>query len=330
MDLLFASSRSEQVALGFFGGEPLLRYDLVEGAAAYARERAQLARKSVKFSVTTNATLLTPEVVASMKCLGIPALVSLDGMPHAENQRLYTDGTPSADKSLVNSLHALEAGIELTVRWTLTPGTVRYVPGDLRALARLGFRTVALEYVYEVEWTEAALKELEEALGDIARFYISELRAGRRLTVKPIDDGLNLFHMEQRQTSRCGLATHGVAVGADGSIYPCHRFVTRGGPVIGHVLTGWDEPALKAAQEWDVNRMRSESGSCRDCPVQLRCVGCCLCTNLDVCGDRYVSPRAFCELQRIGQRVANDVVGVLYAEKNPILLEKLKKPDLRT
>lgn len=324
------SSRSDKIGLGFFGGEPLLRYDLIEATAAYARERARLARKTVSFSVTTNATLMTPEVVSSMQRLGIPALVSLDGMPHTENERRFPDGGPSADLALANALRALEAGVNTTVRWTLTPGMVRHVPGDTRALARLGFRTVALEYVYEVEWTEAALKELEEALSDVARFYISELRAGRRLTVKPIDDGLNLFQMEQRQTSRCGLATHGVAVGSDGSIYPCHRFVTRGGPVIGHVLQGWDEPALKASQEWDVNRMRSESGSCRDCPVQLRCVGCCLCTNLDVCGDRYVSPRAFCELQRIGQRVANDVVGVLYAEKNPILFEKLKKPDLRT
>ncbi len=332
VDLLLMNSAQGQVGLGFFGGEPLLRFDLIREVVGYAEAQAKKARKSFVFSVTTNGTLMDAEIARWLRDQHIQPLISLDGMPHADSKRLFPDGGPSAEMALQHAQEALDAGLQVTIRWSLHPEHLRYVAADLKALVRLGFDVIALDPIYEAAWTDDALALYEQQLEDVGRFYVSCLRRGRRITVKPIDEGLTMFALDEKQRTRCGTATGGVGVGPDGRLYPCHRYVTRMGPVIGDVFNGWDDVALSRAQAWDVNRVHPADGSsCADCPVSLRCPGGgCLCVNLDLCGDIYAAPGIYCRLQRINQRVANDVAFVLHAEKNAIFQDKLRNPDLRT
>lgn len=331
VDFLLMNSTGKQVSLSFFGGEPLLKFKIMKDVVFHAETQAKHARKEFSFSVTTNGTLLDKENLAFLKEHNVGLLISLDGMPHKENKRTDHNGVHSADIALDGALLALEMGFKPVIRWSLHPSMIKHVSGDLRQLVRLGFRTIALEPVYEAEWFEGDIKSYETQLLDVKEFYINELRRGNRITVKPVDDAFLNFTMEEKQTTRCGTATHGVGVDTRGNIYPCHRYVTRLGPVIGNVHTGWDESALKKAQTWDVSKAKSELGECRDCPVNIRCPGgVCPCVSLDTTGDIYISPATYCKLQRINQSIANDVVFILYAEKNAILLDKLGKPDLRT
>lgn len=332
VDLLLMASTTSEVGLSFFGGEPLLRFDLMRAVVDYAQAQARKARKRAGFTVTTNGVLMDQTVVKWLKEKAVHLLVSLDGMPHAFNKRLFPDGRPSADLVLAHAQDALDAGLRVQIRWSLHPEHLPYFAADVKELVRRGFEIIAVDPVYEATWAEDDLALYEEELREVGRFYVSYLRRGRRIAVKPIDDGFAMFGMDEKQKTRCGTATGGIGVGPDGRMYPCHRYVTRMGPVIGSVFEGWDEAVLARAQAWDVSKVRpAEGGSCADCPVNLRCPGGgCLCVNLDMCADIYAVPSVYCKLQRIGQRVANDVVGILYAEKNPILLEKLKRPDLRT
>lgn len=332
VDLILMSSTKPNVGLGFFGGEPLLKFDLMREVVDYAQAQATKARKRFNFSVTTNGVLMDERVIRWFKEKGIRPLVSLDGMPHDCNKRLFPDGTPSAEMVLEHAQHALDAGLRMTIRWSLHPEHLPYFAADVKELVRRGFDVIAVDPVYEVTWTENDFSLYEEQLREVGRFYISCLRNGRRIMVKPIDDAFAMFTMDEKQKTRCGTATDGVGVGPDGKIYPCHRYVTRMGPVVGSVFEGWNEDALRAVQAWDVSKVRpEEGGSCADCPVNLRCPGGgCLCVNLDVCGDVYISPSVYCRLERIDQRVANDVVFILYAEKNAILMDKLQKPDVKT
>lgn len=331
VDLLLMCSTDEHVGLGFFGGEPLLQFNVMQDVVEYAENEAKRARKAFNYSVTTNATLLDKEKLRWLKQNRVHPLISIDGMPRPQNRRRYHDGSHSADVALNGAVLALEVGFNPTIRWSLHPDLIPFMADDLKILVRMGFNTIALEAVYEADWTNEVLAAYEEQMRDIARFYISELRRGNRLTIKPIDDGFANFTMEKKQTSRCGTATHGIGVDPKGDIYPCHRYVTRMGPVIGNVFHGWNEDALKQAQDWNVFKVRSELGECRNCPVNLRCPGSgCLCVNLDMTGDMYVAPANYCNIQRINQRVANDVVFILYADGNEILKSKLKQPDLRT
>lgn len=309
-----------------------MQLDLIQEVVDYAERQSKKARKGFTFSVTTNGVLMDEQVMRWLKEKGIHLLLSMDGMPHEFNKRLFPDGRSSAETVLERALSALDAGLQPTLRWSLHPEHLSCLAADLKALVRLGFDIIAVDPVYEVTWAEGDFALYEEQRREVAHFYISCLRRGRRITVKPIDDGFAVFTADEKQKTRCGTATGGIGVGTDGKIYPCHRYVTRMGPAIGSVFDGWDEAALVRAQAWDVRKAQPASGeSCADCPVNLLCHGgAYLCVNLDMCGDIYTVPDIYCKLQRINQRVANDVVFVLHAEKNPILMEKLKHPDLRT
>jgi uncharacterized protein len=332
VDFLLINSTTPNVGISFFGGEPLLQIGLMKEVVVYAKERGKLARKNFNFSVTTNATLITEELIEWFKAVGISPLISLDGMPHEENKRLFGSGGASAEVALEKAISVLDAEIQPVIRWTVHPDSLSYLFNDVRRFIRLGFDAIALEPVYEVEWSKESLERYEDELRKISKLYLDYLRRGKNMIIKPIDDAIRLFVAEQKQKTRCGTATHGVGVDMDGNIYPCHRFVTRMGPVLGDVFTGWNEVALKQAQSWDVNKVHPEHGSCKDCPINLRCPGGgCLCVNLDLCNDIYTSPDLFCTFQKINQRVTNDIAFILYGEKNPVFMGKLEgKGGLRT
>lgn len=331
VEFLLMNSITQNIGLGFFGGEPLLQFSLMKQVVEYAEQRGRLARKRFNFSVTTNGTLIDEEKIAWFKEKGIMPLLSLDGMPHEGNKRVFHDGKPSAELALEKALMLLDVGMQPTIRWSLHPDGLGNLYSDTKELIRMGFNIIAVDPVYEVEWTETDKKQYEAELGKVAKLYLQHLRQGRNVVFKPIDDAIRLFAVDEKQKSRCGTATGGVGIDMAGKIYPCHRFVTRMGPVLGDVFNGWDEAALKQAQAWDVSKVHPEDGSCKDCPINLRCPGGgCICVNLDMCGDIYKSPQLYCELQLINQRVTNDIAFILHGEKNAIFKKKLEKPDLPT
>jgi len=329
VDFLLMNSAVQNVGLSFFGGEPLLKFDLLQQVVEYAQQRGKLARKRFNFSITTNGTLIDEEKIDWFKQKGITPLLSMDGLPHEGNKRIFHDGKPSAGLALEKALMLLDAGMQPTIRWSLHPDGLDNLYSDTKELIRLGFNVLAVDPVYEAEWTDADKKKYEDELSKVAKLYLQTLRQGRNIVFKPIDDATRLFAVDEKQKSRCGTATGGIGVDMAGRIYPCHRFVTRMGPVLGDVFSGWNEAALQQAQCWDVAKVHPEKGSCRDCPINLRCPGGgCICVNLDVCGDVYTSPNLYCELQLINQRVTNDIAFILHGEKNAIFEQKLKRPDM--
>jgi len=332
--LLAESGENKQVTLGFFGGEPLLRPDLVDTACEYARLRTAETDTVVSFAATTNLTLLDDTICAMLRKWDVELVASIDGLPHAGNERFWPGTTrSSAPEAFRKLLLAQQAGLRFNIRWTITPNQLAFLADDTITLAALGFRLLTLEFVYEAPWTPAALEQLEAQLRLIAGFYIEELRAGRELEIKPFRDAFKLYTMDRPCPTRCGFGVGGVGIAPNGDIQPCVRFVSRADAAqwnLGNVLTGFDrEKRDQVAASWDRERIKVADGrECRDCPVRLRCPGgICPPLHIDVCGDFYTVPSGYCDTQLVCQRVANDVLGILYGERNPFMLRALgQKP----
>lgn len=333
IDFLIAESgeNEKQLQIGFFGGEPLLRPDLVDMACEYSKAEGEKHGKVFNYSITTNMTLIDEKVIEILKKHNITLLASVDGMPHRDNVR-YWKGTQksSATTALSNLLLAQKHNINIGIRWTVAPEILEHLAEDVITLATLGFRNLAVEFVYETrKWTEEDYKKLEAELRIIAEFYISELRAGRNLYVKPICDGFGTYTAENRPQYRCGLGYNGVGVASDGDIQPCHRFVARQDHKdwsLGNVLTEFDREKRDAmVSGWSYDKIKVDDGrSCKDCPIKIRCPGgSCFPVHLDACNDFYTTPHCYCDLQLLCQRVSNDVLGILYGEKNPIIMGML-------
>lgn len=333
VDFLIANSGAERsVGLGFFGGEPTLRPDLLEYACEYGTQAAQAAGKGINFSVTTNMTLMGDRLIELIKRYNIGVLASIDGQPRPDNQRVYKGTQISSAQKAYESLLLLKAqGVTPTLRWTLAPyAGLENLYDDVVHFADLGFRTLAVEFVYEVPWSAEALAKLEAELRRVAQYYTAELRAGRNLYFKPIDDTFQVYTMDERPQNHCGTANKGVGVGPDGTLQPCHRYVSRHDAddwAVGHVSTGFvEERRLAVVDGWSGAEVTVSDGrSCHDCPIQIRCNGgVCLPVNLDVTGSWSQVPSWHCDIQLTCQRVGNDVLGVLYGSRNPLMVRKLE------
>lgn len=330
VDWLLAQPGNLPLHIGFFGGEPLLRPDLLELTCSHGTELAKTVGRSLNYAVTTNLTLLTDEVAAMLKRYQVSIIASMDGLPHRDNQR-YWPGTRqhSGGEALVGLLAAQRAGLNVDVRWTVSPQTIRYLGDDCLTLVALGFRRLAIEFVYECAWTPEQLVALEVELRAVAAQFIAELRAGREMHFKPFSDGFTQYTQDKPMTTRCGFGGAGVGVAPNGDILPCQRYVCRSDAaqwVLGNVFTGL-EPGKREAclASWDREKVKVADGrSCRDCPIRLRCPGgVCPPLHLDTTGDLFTVPTSYCDVQLTVQRVANDVLGVLYAERNPAMLRVL-------
>jgi len=328
--LIRESGNQENLNIGFFGGEPLLRPDLVDETCTYAKEQGVKFGKRFGFSVTTNMTLIDDNVLQVLKKHNIMLLASLDGMPRKDNVRFWQNTQEtSAWHAFSNLLFAQKNGVGIQLRWTISPHNLKYVAEDCKTMMAIGIRNFALEFVYECEWTKDDLDLLEFELRELAKLYISELRNGRELHVKPINDGFSVYTAEQRQTLRCGLGYFGVGISAEGTIQPCHRFVSREDAkdwALGSVHTEFDKAKRdKMVADWKLDKVKITDGrKCEDCPIKLRCPGgICFLVNLDITKDFYTVPHVYCDIQLACQKVSNDVLGVLYGEKNSTMLKIL-------
>lgn len=157
-DLLVASS-APRLLLNFFGGEPLLAWDLVRGVAAYARRRA--GGRPLRLNLTTNGLLLDDEVLAFLRDNDGFVHLSLDGDPAARF------GAPSraAAREAEEALRRLaRSGVPHHVNAVVTPARAGSFDEDLLALERLGARRIQLGYQVGTDWDAQAVRRLLESL----------------------------------------------------------------------------------------------------------------------------------------------------------------------
>ncbi len=171
-DLLLSSS-ARRLILNFFGGEPLLEWDLVRRTALYARERR--GARPLRINLTTNGLLLDDEKIAFLKSVDGYVHLSLDGAAAANFARLRGTG-PGAQRAMEASLRRLEAsGLPYHVNAVVDPARAARFDEDLLSLEALGARRIQFGYRVGVLWSASALDGLLGALDRYASRGRAEL-----------------------------------------------------------------------------------------------------------------------------------------------------------
>lgn len=281
---LFAmSGRSEKVSITFFGGEPLLNKPVLRFAIQYSQRLAKLHDKKVFYSMTTNGTLLDDEVIGYIKRYNFGLMVSLDGPPEIHNAQCPT-------RAGQESFNAAAAGIKklmarrrsVTVRCTMAHPAPRML--DLiRFFEDFGFTRIVLGRTVnpvnpspvdftEDDFAECARQEREE----LTPWMLEKLTAGETPKYFPYAAFIN----EQEKGActskvspfKCGACRGTTTVGADGTLYPCHRFVGMKAWRIGSISSGPDYERCK--QFWRDYRA-SIAHDCESCWLWAQCKGPC-------------------------------------------------------
>jgi uncharacterized protein len=178
VDLLFVEGKNKK-HLFFFGGEPLLCFELVRAVSDYAHERAARAGLSLTLELATNGTVASPRIVEFLTRYDFKVALSLNGRPSRHDaRRVDKRGRGSFQRVRENfpSWFSLPRR-NLYVSYSVEPKTVEHMPDDVAFLVENGFRFINLCTVYGAEWSSAELSQLKEnflkvvgyALGRIPR-----------------------------------------------------------------------------------------------------------------------------------------------------------------
>jgi uncharacterized protein len=312
------------VSVSFFGGEPLLSFPLMARTVAHVRALAKKSQtNSPRFSLTTNGTLLTPEVTAFLRDNDFLVVVSIDGcrLAHEANRPLAS-GLSSYDTVQRNIEVALDALPSLETVSVIDPSNVGYLFDSLTALVSMGIFHLHFTFNYHAHWTDADLDVLESELSRMADLYVRQYRRGHPLRVRLFDDKI-ITQVEGGipVSSRCPFGDEAIAVSPRGTLYPCERLVSAREPqqlAVGDVVKGPDVEKIKALR----GMMLKPDGTCESCKLSHRCMHWCGCVNLATTGKIGQPSGLVCRLEQLVIQAADRAAKTLFEEKNSLFLTR--------
>jgi uncharacterized protein len=316
--------------VSYFGGEPMLRFDLVRELTSYARAAGRAAGTQMHFRMSTNGTLLDEESLAFCRDHQILFAISLDGDREAHDaQRVFANGRGSFD-AIDEKLDLILAYNPITVFTSvITPATAERLAPSIEYMWSRGIRFIAhqLDYTHP-DWTPERFAALEQSYRALARFYVDKARAGQHFHLTMFDEKLRTHAKSPIALGEtCDFGTRKISVHPDGRIFPCVQFVSdKPGAAdfcIGHVETG-----LTSKRDALVAENKRSRPQCEGCALLGRCANWCGCMNWQLTGEITKVPGILCAHEQMLIPIVDDVGNTLWAERNRKFLEKHYKDYL--
>jgi uncharacterized protein len=277
--LLRNSGYHETVTVVFFGGEPLMNFRLIRDTVEYATQAGKAAGKKVDFSMTTNATYLTPEIINFLRDHRIGVSVSIDGPRKFHDlRRTYKNGLGSYDMihPRIMALLREHKTRPVAARVTLTHG-VTAINEIFDHLSGMGFDEVGFAPVTSADLDDYALTPDElwhvlEEFGKLTAKYVAAASTSRHLGFSNLTNSLVDLHNGVVKAYPCGAGLGLLGVGSTGNLYLCHRFLESDKHQIGTLDSGVDR--AKQAEFVALTHL-SAKPPCRNCWVRNICSGGC-------------------------------------------------------
>ncbi len=278
--LLDQSPGRRAVHLTFFGGETLMNFKVVRSSIEYARERAHEVGKYVDFSLTTNATLLTPEVIAYLAENQVGVTISIDGPKEMNDSlRVFSNGQGSYEviAPKVKELLAHHKSRPVGARVTLTSQVVdvksiyRHLKDEM-GFYEVGFAPVTTSPVRLYAIGTNGLNDILTQFTELAYEYLECALRNEHHGFSNVSDTLQELHAGISKSHPCGASLGLLGVGPSGDIAPCHRFVDSDTHKLGHISTGVDRD--KQADFLDRGHISSKP-ECHTCWARPVCSGGC-------------------------------------------------------
>lgn len=301
--LLEKSGNRKNLELDFFGGEPLMNFDVVKEIVKYARSKEKEFGKTFRFTITTNGLLLTDDKIDFINKEMSNVVLSIDGRKEVNDRmRVRVDGSGSYD-TIVDKFKTLvskrDRDKDYYVRGTYTKYNLDF-SNDVLHLYDLGFDQVSVEPVMGDESepyviTDADLDKINEEY-DILVDKLSEIKENGGFC--------NFFHfmldLNQgpcaiKRLRGCGSGNEYVAVTPDGDIYPCHQFVGIEEFKMGNLHDKTFDMDIK--NKFAKTHIYAKD-DCRDCWAKFYCSGGCNANNYLYEGDILKAHKLSCKIQR--------------------------------
>jgi uncharacterized protein len=245
VEMLFANSgQLDKVHMTFFGGEPLMNMPVVRAAVARGEELSKETGKKINFSLTTNGTLVTPEIAAFLDEHRIGVSLSLDGPPEINDAvRVFKDSDESTHEAVRKVMSMFKKGRPLGTRVTMTRKSLD-VTGAVDHLLKMGFFEVGVTPVNcgdpELDFDKDDLERFHEGCCAIGDLYLERAMAGGYYGFSNLSNVLRQLHTGEDKAYPCGAGIQLYAGDPSGDLYMCHRLVGNDKYRVGDVDKGID------------------------------------------------------------------------------------------
>ena len=300
--LIAASGNRTNLEVDFFGGEPLMNWQVVKDLVAYGRSQEQEHNKKFRFTLTTNGVLLNDEVIEFANKEMDNVVLSIDGRKEVNDyMRPFRKGKGSYDLIVPKFQKFADSRNQeqYYVRGTFTRNNLDFAK-DVLHLADLEFEQISVEPVVAPDEMDYALRK-----EDLAKIFAEyDYLAKEIIKREKAKNGFNFFHFMidltggpcvHKRLSGCGTGTEYLAVTPWGDLYPCHQFVGEEKFLLGNVDEGITRTQI--CDEFKGCNVYAKE-KCRECFARFYCSGGCAANAYNFTGTIEDVHEISCELQR--------------------------------
>ena len=290
LDFLIENSGTRHnLEVDFFGGEPLMNFQVVKDLVAYARSIEKDANKNFRFTLTTNGVLVDDDVIDFANREMSNVVLSLDGRKEVHDRfRVDYNGNGSFDKVVPKFQRFVEkrGNKDYYMRGTFTHANPDFLE-DIKTMLDLGFTELSMEPVVCAPNDPSALTEADKAIvmdqyEKLAELMLRKQREGKPFTFYHYMIDLKSGPCIYKRVSGCGSGTEYMAVTPWGDLYPCHQFVGDDNYKLGNVFEGVKNTEI---QNKFANSNVYTKLECKDCWAKLYCSGGCPANSYHATGD---------------------------------------------
>jgi uncharacterized protein len=323
IELMNRENPGQSVGVIFFGGEPLLKRDLIAQIVRHCHQIEEETGQLFHFKITTNGLLLDEEFLTGPDTSDVFVALSHDGVQQAHDAH-------RVDASENGSFECLDGKIDLLLRhkpyapvmMVVNPDTVRHYAQSVQYLFERGFHYLICSLNYAGDWQEKHLKELEKQYRKLAEWYYQATKQEDKFYFSPFEVKIaSHVFPGSCKAERCELGRRQISVAPNGRLYPCVQFVGDGTDdtyAIGHVAMGVDEGARMRLYDQNAE----EKDTCAECAIRDRCNHYCGCLNRQATGSIDVVSPLLCAHERIVLPIADQLATRLFKEKSPLFIQK--------
>ena len=304
LDFLIANSGNRRnLEVDFFGGEPLMNWEVVKQLVAYGRSKEKEFNKNFRFTMTTNGMLMTDEVVDFLNKEMANVVLSIDGRKEINDKMRPTRNGKGSSYDIImpkfKKFAKSRGDKSYYIRGTFTKYNLDFA-NDVLHFADEGFKDISVEPVVAAPEEDYAIHEehlpqILEEYDRLAKEYIKRKKAG---------NGFNFFHFNidltqgpcvAKRLSGCGSGTEYLAVTPWGDLYPCHQFVGQEQFLLGTVDTGITNTEVR--DEFKFCNVYAKE-KCRNCFARFYCSGGCAANSWNYDGSITGAYDIGCEMQK--------------------------------
>ena len=280
LDFLVENSGTRRnLEVDFFGGEPLMNFEVVKELVAYARSIEKEKGKNFRFTLTTNGVLIDDDVIefANRECHNV--VLSLDGRKEIHDRfRVDYAGNGSFDRIVPKFKRLVDSrdGKGYYMRGTFTHANPDFLE-DIKVMLDLGFNELSMEPVVcapgdPAELTDEDMEIVKDQYEKLAELMLERHKEGRPFTFYHYMIDLTGGPCIYKRISGCGSGTEYMAVTPWGDLYPCHQFVGEEKYKLGNIYDGVTNTCAQC-EFAECNVYAREA--CRSCWARLYCSGGC-------------------------------------------------------